>query len=322
MKNILIFSLHLLFFIFYFLYSASAQTISDFDIQLSNRFPFPNEQITASIVNANFDVLKSDMKWIFNNKIILQGKARDGIVFSVGKLGSSNFLTVSITTSGGEQLQKSITLRPADIDILWQADTYTPYAYKAKQLISPLSNVLVAAIPNFVFQNKKTEPVNLLFEWYLNNEIKIVGWGRDSFTFKTGLFKDENYDIKVRISNANKTLIQEKIIRLAARNPQINFYEYDPLEGIKLQLAVSDFNTQAGGYVQFIAEPYFVPNNQLNNLVYEWLMNGQKINAEPPFNIVNFSSEPGATENVFINLTISFKNLLEKVSNSFNIAIK
>lgn len=320
-----------LFFIFYFLFpvlnGANAQTellssLSAFEISVSNRRPFPNEEITAKIQNVNFDVWKSYVSWILDGKTILQGKAKNEVVFKAGKLGSANILAVSIQTPNGENLKESIILRPADIDILWQANTYAPYFYKGKPFASPQSRITAAAIPYFIYQGKKIAGENLLFKWYLNGDFKIKGWGKDSFVFKTGLFSEEEYEVRVEISSQSEILIQEQTLNITVQNPRIIFYEYSPFEGIKFQKAVSEFKTSAGDYVQFIAEPYFTPNDKIEGLSYEWKMNGQKIANSPPFNMLNFSSEPGASGTVNINLTASYEDLLEKMADSFRIEIQ
>src|SRR3989338_388909 len=314
-KNQLVRMFFILFSIFYFLFSISgkidAQTFpdlnlsssNDFDISLSNRYPFSNEEIKAEIINVNFDILKSDIKWLLNNKVIHKGKAEDKVIFKTEELGSSTSLTAVVAGPGGISIQKTVILRPTTVDLLFQADTYTPYFYKGKSFISPLANATVAAIPHFIFQNKKISSENLLFKWYLNNEFKASGWGKDSWAFKTGVFSGENYDVKVKIANQNETLIQEGILRLTTQNPEIIFYEYGADEGVKFQKAISDFKTAAGEYVRFIAEPYFAPNSQLNGLIYDWKINNQKLmTQEPPFNVLNFSSTPGSSGNALISL--------------------
>lgn len=321
----------LLFSIFFFLFSilsgADAQTellssLNAFEISVSSRHPFPNEEITAKIQNGNFDVWKSNISWFLDGKTILQGKAKNEVVFKAGKLGSANILAVSIQTPNGENLKESIILRPTDIDILWQADGYTPYFYKGKSFAAPLSNVVAGAIPYFIYQGKKIAGENLLFKWYLNGDFKTKGWGKDSFTFKTGLFSGEEYEVRVEISSQSEILVQEQTLKITVQNPRIIFYEYSPFEGIKFQKAVSEFKTSAGDYVQFIAEPYFTPNDKIEGLSYEWKMNSQKLENSRPFNVLNFSSEPGASGIANINLTASYEDLLEKMADSFRIEIQ
>ena len=296
--------------------------LNDFSISVSNFYPFPNEEITAKIQGANFDFWRANIKWTLNGKTILQGKADDEIKFKVGGLGTSASLTAVIKTQNGESIRKSITLRPTDIDIIWQADTYTPYFYKGKSFISPLSNATVAAIPYFVFQGKKIAPENLLFKWYLNDDFQTKGWGKDSFAFNAGLFSGADREARVEISSQNETLIQQKTLRIPVRNPQINFYEYNSFEGVESAKTISGFKIASGEYSQFIAEPYFVPNDKTRELEFEWKINGQKIANTKPLNILNFSSEAGSAGSALIDLTVSYKDLLEKIKNSFRIEIQ
>lgn len=319
--------LFILFFA-YFLFFNPALAITfpnsnDFNILPSNRFPYPFEEIEIKIGDASFDITRSYIVWYADGKKVSESKGNDKINFKAGEAGSKTTITAAIQIPNGGDVRKSITLNVSDIDLLWQANTYTPYFYKGKSFTVPLSEVRMGAFAYFNSQNKKTASENLFFKWFLNDNLEDQGQRKDAFVFKTGVFSDDDYNIKVEISSSDNKLFQQKSINLAVQKPEILFYEYSPLQGTKHQKAISQFKNPVGQYKQFIAEPFFVPYDKKGGLNYEWSVNGQKLkNLNEPLNTINFSSEQGQEGLYNIDLIISYKNLLEKVSNGFSVNLE
>ncbi len=327
MKKILKFAVApLLVYIFYFSSTFAAMNFpssNDFNISPSNRFPYPNEEIEAKIRDATFDINRSYINWYLNEKLISEGRGNDKINFKAGDTGSKINLSAIIQTPNGTAAKKSVVLNVSDIDLLWSANTYAPYFYKGKNMATPMSEVRVGAIPYFNSPNKKTASENLFFKWFLNDNLENQGQGKDAHTFKTGVFSDDDYNVKVEIASADNRLFQQKSITVKTEKPEILFYEYSPLLGVKSQETVSQFKTFAGDYKQFVAEPFYVPYDKKEELNYEWSVNGQKLkNLNAPLNIINFASEKGQEGLYNMNLTVSYKNLLEKISNSFSVNLE
>lgn len=325
-----IFSLFLsVSFFIYFLYFNSISAAinfpssNDFNILLSNRYPYPNEEIEAKAKDASFDLNRSYIAWYVDGKLMSEGRGNDKINFKTGEAGSKTNLTAAIQTPSGGNVKKSVILNIADIDLLWQTNTYTPYFYKGKSFAAQLSEVRMGAFVYFNSPNKKTASENLFFKWFLNDNLESQGQGKDAFVFKTGVFNDDNYNVKVEISSSDNKLFQQKSTTLAVQKPEILFYEYSPLEGIKYEQNISQFKNPVGEYKQFIAEPFFVPDEKKEGLNYEWSVNGQKLkNLNKPLNIINFSSEQGQQGVYNVSLTISYENLLEKISGGFSVNLE
>lgn len=297
--------------------------LNSFNITLSNPNPFPYENISASIENPNFDVSRSYVKWLVNGIVIREGKNETNVSFSAGKIGSSNGLTAIITLANGAQIKKTANFIPADLDLLWSADTYTPYFYKGKALASPSSSVTVAAIPQFIASGEKLKQQNLYFKWYFNSDLQQEGWGKDSFSFKTTVFSEEQFAVRAVVESENKKIIQDKTILIENKTPEINFYEYDDLYGVLFQKSLSKIDISSGNQKRFIAEPLFAPSDIMSELTYNWTLNNKEMkNEKPPFNQLNFSSAPGARGEARFNLKIKYFGLLTELMNNLIINIK
>lgn len=294
----------------------------DFDLGLSTASPLPFEEVKASIKNENFDVSRSDIVWILNNRTMSQGKNENSFSFQAGDLGLVYEITALIFTPNGTKIEKTKTLYVADLDLLWQAETYIPYFYKGKALPAPLSKINFGAVPHFVFDGQKISKEKLLFKWYVNEEFETEGWGKDSFSFKTGIFNGDELEIKVNISSEKGTLNQGKTIFIKNIKPEIKFYEYNNLDNVKYEKAVYDFQMNSGENRKFIAEPFFISEESVNKINYSWEINGIKSKKTEPRNILNFSSEAGFLGTGNVKLRIDYNNLLEEINNNFRILIK
>lgn len=300
----------------------NSSSFFDFDIGLSTSSPLPFEKVKASIKNENFDVSRSDIIWILNGKTMREGKNENLFLFKTGDLGSVYEITVMIFTPNGIKIEKTKTLYVVDLDLLWQAETYTPYFYKGKALVSPLSKINFGAVPHFVFEGQKISKEKLLFKWYVNEDFETEGWGKDSFSFKTGIFNGDELEIKVNISSGKETLNQSKTTFIKNMKPEIKFYEYNNLDNVKYEKAIYDFQINSGENRKFIAEPFFISKENVDKINYNWEINGIKSKKTEPRNILNFSSEAGFLGTGNVKLKINYNNLLEEIISNFRILIK
>lgn len=207
-----------------------------------------------------------------------------------------------------------------EMDIVWQTETNIPYFYKGKALATPLSDIKIAAIPlsnSGVVIKKDT----IFFRWFLDTNLFSEGWGKDFIIFKTGIFTNEFYEIKVEAKNAEGTIRMGKTALISNAKPEIVFYERDNIYNIKSGRAVNNFLSLSGENKQFIAEPYFIPKSDLKKINYNWKVNNSAAEKKEPRNILNFSAPPGAKGEAIVNLKINYSDILESVENSFKITV-
>ena len=211
------------------------------------------------------------------------------------------------------------------IDMLWETNTYIPYYYKGKAIITPLSEIKIAAMPHIFYAGRRLSNSELIFEWYLNNSRmeEYSGKGRDYLIFKSSILSNEKSHAKVWVSNISGTFKKEGVIVIpnSKKRPEILVYQYDPSQKELSQKAISSVQIASGDTAEFIAEPYFIPMEGSENIIYQWMINGKRLRDENPPNILTISSHPGSRISAFADINVKFNNLLESVKKSFFINV-
>ena len=276
----------------------------DFTVELSPEVPAPNQTVSAKIISYSFDVDRSDISWIVNGAVKLSGTGKRNFSFSVGNIGSKTTLSIVIITKDGLKLDKTMTFQPAGLDILWEADTYTPVSYKAKAIPSSESIIKVSAFPEFYSNGEKISASQLIYDWEINfkNKPDISGFGKRSFSFRSsGVFGEDS--VKVTVSSYNKNIIAEKKIKIKIGEPKIIFYKDNPMEGVNYNSALGSEIELGENEISVRAEPYFFSSKNLNSLSYQWKMNNQSMEPGEKKNTADFrvDSGPGSA---LINLRI------------------
>jgi len=289
---------------------------SDFSINLSPKNPKANSVTKAGITSYTFDTNTAHITWSVNNKIIKQGAGKKSVEFKTGNIGSITTLSVFIITQDKQEIEKNIKIKIGEIDLLWQAMTYTPSFYKGRAKPLNESLIKIVAIPHGLGARE-----NLVYEWQRDykNIPDASGSGKNSFTFTfSEIFNKET--IKVKVSKPGENYFVEKQINIKAENPKILFYEEDPLLGIPFQKAIENTMSLAGKTETIIrAEPYFFKKNDLDSLSFNWLMNQKQMESFITPKVIGLSIPPEkgqATLQLEIN---NSQNFLESASASLKL---
>ncbi len=244
--------------------------IGDFTFALSPEVPGPNQLVDVSIENFSVDLQTSTITWVVNGARLASGKGLTHVQVSMGGPGSHTTIAVSIA-NGTQNFERSITISPGEVDMLWQGDTYIPPFYKGRALWTDESNATILAIPHV------SASTNLIYKWSVNGTIygDKSGVGRNTFTItKAPLSLPEK--IKVSIMTDSNTVVAEGLVTLYPGAPQLSVYEDNPLYGVLFNNAVNANITLRDKEVSFTAFPLFMNisgrNNQ--NLNYKWTVSG------------------------------------------------
>lgn len=278
----------------------------DFFIDLIPSNPVPNSEVIIKMRSYSFDVNRSDIVWQVDGKVISKGMGERTLKIISPDFGQEKNIIASVVTADGFISKKLFILTGNDIDLLWEAVTSTPLAYKGRAMPVIGSSVKITAIP-YIFSNKKEIAAkNLIYEWFLNykKDINASGAGKNSFLFDIKDFDD--YAITLKISSKDNIIVFEKGIFFNAddNQPKIVFYEENPLEGPQYNKAMLGNFQMENGEIGIKAEPFFFSKNSLKRLSYEWVMNGEKIISEGPKNFLSLRAE-GKSGKSIIGLKIN-----------------
>lgn len=268
--------------------------------------PKPNETVTVTLSSYQLDLDRSSVSWIINGQSVQSGPGLKTYTGQVGSIGTSQVWRI-IAQQGSTKIEKIITFRPAEVDLLWQADTYVPSTYLGKALATSESPVTVVAIPNLITSTGKKYPAaELIYRWEKDfNFIKNQsGLGREAFTFTSDKLFGSN-QVKVTVSTPDNTITAEETITIPIRTPFLALYEYRALTGPNYRNQLGQEINIGSGLFSIIVEPFFFTNEAIekNNFELEWLIDNKPLTLKNPQNR-RVTFEGGQTKgSVNLNLT-------------------
>lgn len=293
---------------------------TDIVLNISPEYPGPNQNVNATLNSYAINLDKANISWSINDQEVSNGVGKKSFSFKTGNVESPITLSVTIETVGGQSLLKTMIITPTDVDMLWEAyDSYIPPFYKGKALAPSQGVFKVVALSNLVTSDGKVNINNLSYVWNQDGKIKpdSSGWGKNYFIFQNSYLDKENV-VNVKISDiSGNTNASGKII-LETTNPKILFYKTDPSLGVKWETALNNGSIINSNGEIITVEPYFFSPKNINspNLIFDWFLNGEKIQTPDPKNILSIKPEAeqsgSATIKVLINNTKTLFQTLDK----------
>lgn len=274
-------------------------------VDMTPENPKPYEEVTVRIKSFITDLNRGEISWYVNDKLALQGFGKTLFTFTAGDFGSVARIDIVMHTVEGVRTTKRIIVRPADIDFMWEAFTYTPPFYKGKALLSPESFVKIVALPHLTTSSGRKIPSNeLVYDWQEEGQPvdSQSGYGKNVYITKAPKpFWDQS--IEVEVSSLGGILTTKKKVVLVTITPEVVVYEDSPLQGVLYGKAIGDDFSLTQSEVTLRAEPYFFANADIkNNLIYTWLVDNN--NVENTGNKITLQANEGASGLSFIKIAI------------------
>jgi len=290
--------------------------------KVNPEFPEANQDVSISIESYSTDLNRSEISWYKNNSLVQRSVGEKTFSFRTRGLGSVDTITVRVDGV----LKNTFTIRPAEVDLVWEANTYTPPFYKGKALNSNQATLKIIAIPHIVSSSgNKFSPNSLIYTWkkdwkVLGNE---SGYGRDVLVLD-GLDIYNKTIITVEAKNQGGSIIAQKRIILNNQDSKIVFYEDDPLLGVLYENDLDkNFNLDKEE-INIKAVPLFLSNEELDsgNIRYSWTMNSKKLtNLESQDYLVLRKGEHDGTTQLSLEIT-NLKKVMQFVRNSLGISFE
>ncbi|MFA6274477.1 MAG: hypothetical protein WC662_04925 [Candidatus Paceibacterota bacterium] len=295
-----------LMFSFLFTLSVNAQLReADIVLELFPKYPRANEEIRASISTPAIDLNKTKISWILNGELIKETIGQKDFSFRAGDTNTQTTIEVQIQTLEGIIVNKKITVAPADVDLLWEAqDSYVPPFYKGKAMMPSQGKIKVVAIPN------SSENKGLVYSWKLDeiNKQNSSGFGKNSYTFQNSYLDTKN-TIETTVTNIQGNNVGSGKIVLAPRNPKILFYKKDVAQGTRWEKVLdNNFFINTNGET-IVVEPYFFSPKNLNanEISLKWLLAGNEIDAPSVKN--ELSIKPGEDQSGSSTIKVIIENV-------------
>ncbi|MBP6925541.1 MAG: hypothetical protein KBC22_00575 [Candidatus Pacebacteria bacterium] len=261
-----------------------AQTVPRFtaqEISLNVDPPNPEafESVTISLETYAIDIDLYNIIWIVDGEERLSGLGEKSLTVSVGQYGESTNVAILIEAKDGRIVRKSISLRPATVDVLWEAiDSYVPPFYQGKALPSRGAIIKITAIPNLVFgEDNYISADQLDYTWSWNYRVKDTSSGfNKQFMAIKNLFTNRQEVLSVEVQNVGGLIRGEGETSISFVTPEIIFYNVFTTNQPDLRRAYGNNFTTSDSPIVLGAVPYFFslrPDTTLDSLAYEWEIN-------------------------------------------------
>ncbi len=250
-------------------------------LSLSPQYPKPGDIVIVEVKTTVFDLQQADIGWMEDGKLLESGLAYTKHTLVAGSTGSVKVVTAIVRDINGSIYEKSIEIRPAVVDVVWESSTSIPVFYKGKALYSQLGKVRVVALPELTDKlGRRLDPTELYFTWSENNEVQgdQSGYGRDVLIIDQPIFRTP-YTVSVVIKTRDGLISARGETRISTSQPLSLIYENSPLYGILFNQAVRGGFTLDGPEVTLEAVPYFFNAVSVSSLNFSWSVNYQNVDA-------------------------------------------
>lgn len=253
---------------------------TELSMTISPEHPRPGEAITVSVESYNIDLNRVDVRWFVNDKLVKAGVGEKRLETVASRTGELMEVRVTALGEGGSVYSAHIAFRPAEVNLLWQAESYTPPFYKGKALMPYQGTVLVAAVPFFSRGSLLMSPASLIYTWSEGDEVigDSSGKGKNLFVFR-GSVPIRPKTISVLVESPDRAMAARASVDIVPVAPRLIFYEEHPRYGLLLSKALVGIFTLRGDETRVSALPfYFETDTRANkDIAYDWQLNYQPI---------------------------------------------
>ncbi|PIP73400.1 MAG: hypothetical protein COW88_02160 [Candidatus Lloydbacteria bacterium CG22_combo_CG10-13_8_21_14_all_47_15] len=250
-------------------------------VSASPENPVPNERVTIKVASSRFSVDESTITWYVNGEQIRSGIGAKETVLTVGSAGSALRVTVVVEHKKFGTFEVEKTFRPAEVTLVWEADTYTPPFYRGKALPASQADTRIMAFPRIIDETSgRLVPAReLVYLWKV--DFRVIedrsGYGRNTLEFQGAKVYEHRY-VTVDVSTVDGLVTAHAAASISAIQPEIVLYENRPLEGVVYDTALTGSVTIRGEESAIRAEPYFFSHSE--PVETRWALNGNAIEVD------------------------------------------
>lgn len=289
---------------------------------VSPSVPRPGQLVTAKIESYSSDLNRLQISWYINDVLVKKEIGATQHQFTMGELGKVTKVRVVILKSNGQTIDKNYSFRPAEVDLIYESQTFTPPFYEGKANFSRQSTVKVVAVPQVL--NKSglyVSPQNISYTWYVDGSVvqNSSGYGKQTFTYPSKLLSSA-VKIGVEISTIEDGAVANSSITINPVNPDVVVYEKSPTLGTLYNKAISNSFSIKIPEFEIEAVPYFFNKDLVLNksTLFNWKLNGQTISS-PNKNSVVFRNDKNEEGQSDISVSVSNTTLLQKATEGFKL---
>ena len=256
----------------------AAGNLNPLELTINPSIVRPNKSYTAKVQSFNTNLSGATIVWTIDGKVVASGVGKvtyEGIAPPSGK---TNVLSVVASTIENAKYQRSITLRPGDVDLTWYSDGITPPFYKGKAGFPYQGNITFVAIPHmYTAAGERIDPASLIYTWTKNSTVLGTesGYGKQTLTV-AGSPIQRPFSIKVVVISQDQTIQGEAVIEIEATQPEVLIYEESPLYGVLYNKAVTSNFSLKSSEVTYKVIPFSFSRPKNGAINYDWSLNNRE----------------------------------------------
>jgi hypothetical protein len=297
--------------------------IDPITVTLTPDLPGPLSNVTAEVTSTVFDPNRASITWALDGRLVPEAKEKM-FGFTMGKMGSRRVLEVTARTPEGQTYTKRLEVRPAVVDLIWEArSSYVPAFYKGKALAGPGSPLTLTAIPDLRTSVGTRIPASeLTYTWEQNGRVVngVSGRGKNSITLPgPEVFAD--FEIVLTVTSLDGSAGARTFLTVPATLSRLMLYESHPTLGIRLERSLrTEFISS--GELEASAQPYFVdtPNAGSTGARYTWNINGEEVQNPSRDKSFVILRPTGAGGQAVVNVTVeNLSQVFQRAEQTFQI---
>ena len=201
----------------------STVTLDELVLVVNPTSPKPDSRAVVEVRAPSLDMARAEVEWLENGKLIDGGIGKTTHPFTSGKAGSATTFTVRVKVLNRETKEKSITVKPASVDLMWEASSTVPPFYKGKALYPLFGKLSVVALPEVLDQNGQRIPDSkLYYTWQKKDEVwgDLWGLGRSALVLTSPELRFP-FTVGVVVELADGTEVASDTITINISNPKV-----------------------------------------------------------------------------------------------------
>ncbi len=326
-----IFYKFILFFIFallsplHFIFAQGYFQDDELKYTMLPNYPGAYEHVNIELKSNYFDLDSSEVSYFLDGKLVDKQIGLHNITFKTKGIGQKSEIKLVIKKYNGEIKTKIIKVIPAEVFLTYEIiKPYRPIGYLGKSIALSDSELRIFAFADMVDENqKRIDPANLIYQWYVNFEIdpENSGYGKRTYYISRLNAYPRKTDITVKVYTPGGRVIAKKTLHFEPHRTEVDFY----LINSNLPFSFKNINNpdiiSPTLDAKIMAVPYF-----MNNLVYEsnvtWKINGKEAESVigKPFTIILSNSLSAFVEQVNLFLRVkSPRRILQSSENTISV---
>lgn len=296
-----------------------------FNVEMNPENPVPGSNISFTAKSFDIDINRSEVSWYVDKKLEYNGTGKISFSTVAPNIGQKKEVTVTVRSSDGKSGSKTIILQPADLSIAWEASGYVPPFYKGKAHYSHQSDIRFVALPDFYNGNSRIDPKNLIYKWKRDSKVlgQYSGFGKQYIDL-TGNVSASTMEVNVEVSSLDGKIKAERTITIDSQNPEIVFYERDPLYGILYNKSTGSSFDLKNKEMVVTSIPYYFNTKKIENkdIVYDWGINNKNDETlNSPYITLRSNGDKEGTTMISLQIR-NVKDILQGASENLRVSFR